>query len=185
MISESSALRLFVAVDIPEEHKTALIKAQKAFPGLPWASAGQIHLTLRFIGETDAGQFGRIAAGLNGISAAPFTLRPGGAGFFPNAARPFVFWFGLEVSAELLALKQQADAALKSAVGRPPETRAFVPHLTLLRFKSRPDAELVSLLSAKFSALALPEFGVNAFSLYSSRPGRGGSVYVREAEYKL
>ena len=123
MISESNELRLFVAVDIPEEHKTALLKAQKAFPGLPWISARQIHLTMRFIGEVDVDQFDRVTGCLNDVSASQFTLRPDGTGFFPDAAKPSIFWFGLQESAELLALKQKVDAVLKSAIGLTPEAR--------------------------------------------------------------
>jgi 2'-5' RNA ligase len=185
MISESNELRLFVAVDIPEEHKTALLKTQKAFPGLPWTSARQIHLTMRFIGEVDVDQFGRVAGCLNDVSASPFTLRTDGAGFFPDAAKPSIFWFGLRESAELLDLKQKVDMALKSSIGLSPETRNFVPHVTLLRFKSRPNDELIALLNAKFSSLELPEFSVGAFSLYSSQSSNSGAIYVKEAEYKL
>ncbi|MFA6102226.1 MAG: RNA 2',3'-cyclic phosphodiesterase [Victivallaceae bacterium] len=185
MISESNGLRLFVAVDMPEEHKTALLKAQKAFPGLPWISARQIHLTMRFIGEVDVDQFDRVTGCLNDISASPFTLRPDGTGFFPDAAKPSIFWFGLHESAPLLDLKQKADAVLKSAIGLTPETRGFVPHVTLLRFKSHPDNELVTSLTAKFSSLGLPEFNVSSFSLYSSQLSNSGAVYVKEAEYKL
>ncbi len=185
MISESNELRLFVAVDIPEEHKTALLKAQKAFPGLPWISARQIHLTMRFIGEVDVDQFDRVTGCLNDVSASQFTLRPDGTGFFPDAAKPSIFWFGLQESAELLALKQKVDAVLKSAIGLTPEARGFVPHVTLLRFKSRPDDELIASFSAKFSSLGLPEFSVSAFSLYSSQLSNSGAIYVKEAEYKL
>lgn len=185
MISESNELRLFVAVDIPEEHKTALLKAQKAFPGLPWTCARQIHLTMRFIGEVDVDQFDRVSGCLNDVSAAPFTLHPDGTGFFPDAAKPSIFWFGLKESAELLELKQKVDAVLKSAIGLTPETRGFVPHVTLLRFKSRPDDELIASLSTKFSSPGLPAFNVSSFSLYSSQLSNSGALYVKEAEYKL
>ena len=185
MISESNDLRLFVAIDIPEEHKTTLLKAQKAFPGLPWTSAKQIHLTLRFIGEVDVDQFDRITECLNNVSATPFELCPAGTGFFPDAAKPSIFWFGLQESPALLKLKQKVDAALKKSIGLSPETRSFVPHVTLLRFKTHPSEELVAALSAKFSDLGMAEFKVNAFSLYSSQLSNSGAVYVKEAGYKL
>jgi 2'-5' RNA ligase len=185
MIAESNELRLFVAVDIPEEHKTALLKAQKAFPGLPWTSARQIHLTMRFIGEVDVDQFGRVTECLNDVSALSFTLRPDGTGFFPDAVKPSIFWFGLQESAGLLELKQKVDTVLKSAIGLAPENRGFVPHVTLLRFKSRPNDELITSLRTKFSSLGLSDFNVSAFSLYSSQLSNSGAIYVKEAEYKL
>ncbi len=185
MTPESNEIRLFVAVDIPEEHKITLLKAQKAFPGLPWTSAKQIHLTMRFIGELDVDQFDRVVECLNDVAVPPFTLRPAGTGFFPDAAKPSIFWFGLLESPELLKLKQKVDTALNKSIGLAPETRSFVPHVTLLRFKTRPSGELVAALSAKFSPIELAECEVNAFSLYSSQLRNTGAVYVKEAEYKL
>lgn len=185
MTSESNELRLFVAVDIPEEHKTTLLKAQKAFPGLPWTSAKQIHLTMRFIGELEVDQFDQVIECLNDVSATPFALRPSGTGFFPDATKPSIFWFGLQESSALLKLKQKIDKELSKSIGLAPETRAFVPHVTLLRFKTRPSDELVAALNAKFSPIELAEFKVNAFSLYSSQLSNSGAVYVKEAEYKL
>lgn len=185
MISESNELRLFVAIDIPEEHKTALLKAQKTFHELSWTSARQLHLTLRFIGEVDIDQFDQITECLNDISAATINLSPAGTGFFPDTAKPSIFWFGFHASVELLKLKQKIDAKLQSAIGLAVENRIFVPHVTLLRFKSCPNAELITSLHAKFSSLDLPEFSVSAFSLYSSQLSNCGAIYVKEAEYKL
>lgn len=185
MSSESNEIRLFAAADIPDEHKTTLLKAQKAFPGLPWTSAKQIHLTMRFIGEVDVDQFDRVVECLNDVSVPPFSLRPAGTGFFPDAVKPSIFWFGLQASPELLKLKQKVDTALNKSIGLALENRNFIPHITLLRFKTRPSNELVAALSAKFSPIELAEFKVNAFSLYSSQLSSSGAIYVKEAEYKL
>ena len=44
-------IRLFVALDLPEAIRDALLAVQGGVPGARWSRAEQMHLTLRFIGE--------------------------------------------------------------------------------------------------------------------------------------
>src|SRR5436190_5524895 len=48
-----SAMRLFVALAIPDAVAQSLMLIQAGVPGARWQSREQLHLTLSFIGEVD------------------------------------------------------------------------------------------------------------------------------------
>lgn len=132
-------MRLFVAIEIPSEIRRALAAFLKELRGIApqakWVSAENIHITLKFLGETDAAKVSAIETVLRGIrSAQPVTLELRGLGYFPNEKRPRVFWAGMEASANLKTLADEIDRGLRT-LGFPPEDRPFAPHLTLARFQ--------------------------------------------------
>ncbi|RIK15708.1 MAG: hypothetical protein DCC51_14360 [Anaerolineae bacterium] len=68
-------------------------------------------------------------------SHAPFVMRLGGVGCFPNARRPRVVWVGLaEEEARLVSLKAALDASL-APLDWTPDDKPFRAHLTLGRVK--------------------------------------------------
>ena len=48
-------LRLFVGIDLPPELKLAVSLLCAGVPSARWVDAGNLHVTLRFIGEVDDG----------------------------------------------------------------------------------------------------------------------------------
>lgn len=131
-------MRLFVAIEIPNDVRTALgifIRELRAFaPQAKWARVENLHVTLKFLGETDTGKLGQIENALRAIhNPEQVTLEFRGLGFFPNDKRPHVFWAGMKASANLLALAESIDRDLHSC-GFPLDDRPFTPHLTLARF---------------------------------------------------
>ena len=46
-------IRLFVAIDLPQAVRDRLWRACCDVPGARWIEPGQMHLTLRFVGEVD------------------------------------------------------------------------------------------------------------------------------------
>jgi 2'-5' RNA ligase len=143
-----TTIRAFIAIDLPAEAKDALREVSAALGGLVprgavgtaavrWVRPEQMHLTLRFLGDTPDERLPAILAALDGVAGrhAPFALRLSGVGCFPNARRPRVVWVGLAgEEAALLALKTDLDAAL-TPLGWPPEDKPFRAHLTLGRVK--------------------------------------------------
>ena len=96
------------------------------------------HITLAFLGSTDAATRHCLEQEADGILLPPFTLQLDQLGFW---RRPQVVWLGASVTPEpLLAL----SAALKKAMlacGLEPESRPFQAHLTLLRKARRAPPE--------------------------------------------
>jgi len=137
-------MRLFVAFDLPGEVRTALgepiARLKPLCRAARWARPEGMHVTLKFIGHAiadgDTEKLDATRAALAAVqSSEPVEIRYRGIGFFPDARRPRVVWCGVEASANLAKLAADIESRLEP-LGIPRETRAFVPHLTLARFKS-------------------------------------------------
>ncbi len=131
-------MRLFIAIEIPENIRTGFASLLKEFraivPQGKWVRAENLHVTLKFLGETEPAKVEALQNVLTAIqSSEPASLEFRGLGFFPNDKRPRVFWAGMEASANLKSLASDIDQAAHR-LGFPLEERPFTPHLTLARF---------------------------------------------------
>jgi len=180
-------LRLFWAVNIPAEIKNEIAKLQGrlkkdgAGTGAKWVDARNLHVTVKFLGDTRAGEVGRIsgvAAGrLNGMKS--FSLGIGGLGFFPGPACPRVFWAGIKGETDRLKeLVREMEAGMAEC-GFPPERRKFSPHLTLARLKSSGNTGALAgaVESGLPQAADLGMFKVTAVDLMQSDLIPRGPVY--------
>lgn len=182
-------MRLFVALDIPDEVRTTLAalaaKLRPASRDARWVRVEGLHVTLKFIGETSAEKVESIKAALAAIPPrSAFSIAFRGLGFFPNERRPRVLWAGVETGPELAALAAAVETSLE-ALGIAREGRAFSPHLTLARFDSPRGLEA---LHSAIEGAAPAEFGATTakeFHLYQSVLKRGGAEYTRLATFSL
>jgi 2'-5' RNA ligase len=180
-------VRLFVALELPEHVRAALsdliARLKLESPKARWVRPEGMHITLKFIGEADPGNLDTIRAALETVrSSAPVEMNLRGVGFFPDGRRPRAAWCGVEASPNLAQLAADIARALEP-LGFPAESRQFVPHLTLARFKS-PDG-LEKLVSAA-SNLESQGFGSareSEFHLFQSFLRPSGSEYKRLATF--
>lgn len=133
-------MRLFIAIEIPEEIRaaySALLKEFRAIsPQAKWVRAENLHVTLKFLGETSPEKLEALRKVLPVVQLPePVRLEFRGLGFFPSEKRLRVFWAGVEASANLKTLAADIDRATHQ-LGFPLEERPFTPHLTLARFNS-------------------------------------------------
>jgi RNA 2',3'-cyclic 3'-phosphodiesterase len=133
-------MRLFIAIELTNEIRNAVAELlgelRKAAPQAKWVRAGNLHVTLKFLGRTEPDKLKAIQTALGSLSSPePVTLDFRGLGFFPNEKRPRVFWMGMKPSSNLTALVEAIDQGMHT-LGFPFETRPFAPHLTLARFES-------------------------------------------------
>ena len=97
-----AALRTFIAIDVPPAVLDTITRIQNRFKSLglhaSWVKPGNIHLTLKFLGDTDPDRIPGIQNKLTETLApfAPFRLSLDSAGVFPNTENPRVLWVGLE-----------------------------------------------------------------------------------------
>jgi RNA 2',3'-cyclic 3'-phosphodiesterase len=131
-------VRLFIAIEIPEHIRASFASLLKEFraiaPQVKWVRAENLHVTLKFLGETESMKLGALQNVLSAVrSPEPVNLEFRGLGFFPNEKRPRVFWAGMEASANLKSLAADIDQ-VAHRIGFPLEERPFTPHLTLARF---------------------------------------------------
>jgi 2'-5' RNA ligase len=181
-------LRLFVAVDLPAPLRADIEAMMGQVHGARWVNANQLHITLRFMGDTPDDALPEIRDGLACVKQDCFHLRLRGAGIFPEShlgrshKPPKVLWLGIEPTAELASLKHTIDGALGADSTRPQEP--FSPHLTLARFPRRPDQTLTDFV-AKRQDYRSPVWTVVSFCLYKSTLRREGALHEIVASYPL
>jgi len=182
-------MRLFFAVPAPPAVRDALgawaHEMRRRAPGWRWVDPSLVHLTLRFLGDTDPARVEPIAASVREIAGRVprHAVQVRGWGVFPSPSRPRVLWVGLAGElAPLAGLAGEVEAAAR-ALGFAPEERAFRAHLTLARAArdapprppGPPDPER-------------PDFGpmpVDEVVLYRSHLGPAGPTYEPLARLPL
>ncbi len=176
-------MRLFVAVSLPEEVRATLAVLANGLPGARWVDSDNLHLTLRFLGELDAGDAADVDAAFSHVRAPAFDMSIAGLGHFGEGRKPRALWVGVAANPALDHLHERIEQALVRA-GLPPEGRKFKPHITLARFKSNPGARLPAYL-AEHSLVRTGPFPVADFKLYSSFLSAQGAIHQVEASYPL
>jgi len=167
-------MRLFYAVAADDEVKAAAAETVERLRRVPadyrWVDPRDMHVTLRFLGETPETELPAVEARLREAAArsAPFEIVYGGVGAFESLEDPRVVWVGLDEGFE--PMRKLADL-----LGRD-EPRPFAPHMTLGRRKreSASPEFLAALRSQPRWALRRP---ASRLSLYASRPAPFGHAY--------
>lgn len=130
--------RAFISADLPPiaSVETLVRELRDASRDLKLVSADHLHVTLKFLGETEEGLVPEIVSAMREASAGigPVTLAVRGTGAFPSPARPRVLWIGLEGAEPLGRIATSLDHHLR-ALGYAPETRPWSPHVTLARVR--------------------------------------------------
>ena len=181
---EESAMRLFVALPVPEPVAEALSVPYFGIPGARWMAPGPFHLTLRFLGEVAPAQALDVADALASIHLPPFPLALKGVGHFPPRGSPKVLWAGVAPSEPLLRLQQRIERAMTHA-GCEPDPRRFHPHITLARLSPGTRTDRVAAFLAMYALFATEPFEVQEFGLYSSVLREEGALHVLEQAYPL
>jgi 2'-5' RNA ligase len=134
-------VRLFVAVELPDELRRAVAEAvaagRRRLPPAGWVRPENLHLTLVFLGEVAAPRAAGIAPVLRPALAGrgPFTVRSAAPGAFPERGPVRVVWLGLEPASALGELADRLRAAL-SAERVPFDAKPFRAHVTLARART-------------------------------------------------
>jgi 2'-5' RNA ligase len=177
-------IRLFCAIELPENLRDRLIALGGGMPGARWVPEENLHVTLRFIGEVPESAFDDIAAALSGVSAPAFDLTVAGVGHFEQSRRPTLLWAGIENGQTLVQLHDRIESALRR-VGLKGEDRHFAPHITLARLDRDVARDRVAAFIAANSLFRAAPFRVEHFTLFSSVLGRSGPAYHAEVEFPL
>jgi 2'-5' RNA ligase len=175
-------MRLFVALALPDPVAEGLAMIQAGVPGARWQSRDQLHLTLRFIGETDGRDAAAVDDALSLIEAPRFSLTLKGVGEF-GGKTPHALWAGVREKEPIAFLQRKIETALQRA-GLPAEQRKYIPHVTLARLRGTPAGRVMDYL-ADHALYASESFGVEGFILYSSVLTSDGSLYRAERAYRL
>lgn len=199
-------MRAFLAITLPPDVQQRLAGLQRraqaqvaaeCAPGLlRWVQPAKLHLTLRFLGESEADPLARLQSGLSAelTDVAPFALNLGALGSFPGWQGMRVLWVGVRGEEAALARVAHICEEAAQVAGFPPEARVFHPHITLAYVRPRAERAKVRALGQ-----ALAEGGaalgaglssgqgwrVEAIHLVESRAVQGGRAYHPLAHWSL
>lgn len=130
-------MRLFIAINLPEELRSAVDAAvaplRAQLPAVRWVAPERLHITLKFLGECTAERATEVTTALHAVATASPVMNCtfSGAGVFPNFRGPRVVWIGVQQPL-ITKVALEIDRAL-SKLGVPTEARPFTPHLTVGR----------------------------------------------------
>jgi 2'-5' RNA ligase len=175
--------RLFLALPLPAAARAVLARLAEPLNGVAWVPPGQLHLTLRFLGDIDAATRTTIEERLASVRVAPFLLPLAGVGAFPPQGAPRTVWAGTGAGhPRLFQLRQRLDDALLAA-GLALDVRTFIPHVTLAR--CRPDAAGVTAWLRRHRDLEGPPVRVDCFDLCASELRPAGAVHTVKRRFPL
>jgi RNA 2',3'-cyclic 3'-phosphodiesterase len=180
-------LRLFIAVDLPGEIQSDVEALMGHVHNARWVNSRQLHITLRFMGDTPEATLPALRDGLARVRQERFSLQLRGVGVFPPGhprKPPRVLWLGIEPAGDLVRLKSVIDAALAGSPAAMASEQTFSPHLTLARFRQPPDRTLADFLE-KYQDYKSPVWPVADFRLYQSTLRREGAIHAIVASYPL
>jgi RNA 2',3'-cyclic 3'-phosphodiesterase len=183
---EATALRLFVAIEIPAEARNEVAAAiapwRGEFPHARWVPAQNWHVTMKFLGATYPRLRGWVEerVGNAAARASPFSTRIVGLGSFPSARRARVVWAGLDdADGRMAALAGGVDDSLARRFEA--ERRPFTAHLTVAR--SDPPLRLPE--GFVETPLETPSFEVDRLVLFRSHLRRPAPRYEPLATFPL
>ncbi|MBP1633702.1 MAG: 2'-5' ligase [Acidobacteria bacterium] len=187
-------MRLFFAVELDEAVRRAtsriasdLARALAAAGGadVSWIRPGNMHLTVRFLGETAPDRARDLAAAFAApLAAPPFELRFSGVGTFPPRGPARVIWVGIEAGHEQLAAVHGEVEGRLRALGIAPEDRPFRAHLTLGRVRTRLGPGAAKAIAGT-AAAGVPPCTARELTLFESRLSPHGATYVALARTPL
>jgi len=182
--------RLFAAIKIQPSSgfKTVLdsLSSGLHYEHIKWVEPENMHLTLKFFGETGEERIPGIAEALKTASSKtqPFTLRINRTGIFGSRYDPRVIWFGIDPEPALQQLAADVFVELQKA-GWDPDSRNFVPHLTIGRIKQLKDKMLFQDFIQKYRDAFIQEQPVTEVVLYESILHREGPQYIALNRFPL
>jgi 2'-5' RNA ligase len=180
------SLRLFTALDLPDDIALRLLALMKGVPGAKWRPRENLHLTLRFFGDVAEPVADEIDAELMRVAdaTAPFDLQLKAAGSF-GGAEPHTLWVGAADSAQLNKLAADCERAARRA-GLKPAPRKFAAHVTLAYLGVGVPLDRVQGFESRLGLFETRPFRIENLRLYSSVTRKSApSLYRLEAEYAL
>ncbi len=199
-------IRAFLAVELSEVVRGELAKLQqelkrriepevKRDARISWVQPASIHLTLKFLGDTDEQLVDPMRAAIEQIAVTHRSIHIPleRLGVFPRPQQPRVLWVGASEQweqgegAEQLAALHRAVEDCYQSFGFAPEGRPLSPHLTLARIKEgeRHVGQALAKIGAMDRPLALGSLAVESVVLMKSELRPTGSVYAKLWEVGL
>lgn len=175
------AFRAFISVDVGSRIDWHSLRKElvEVDRGVRPVKPEQLHLTMRFLGDTDEGSIDGLremmVRSVDGVE--PFRITFEGVGAFPNARRPRVVWIGLHGAEPLVDIARHLeDGAVE--LGWKPERRGFRPHATVARIKHVRRLGRLSSLLDRWKDASFGSMEVRSIELKRSELTPKGAIYT-------
>lgn len=176
--------RLFVALPITASdtivHLLDSLKRQLSHERINWVRAENMHLTLKFLGESPESKIAEISGVLTEATQKvhAFGYCFNKTGLFGSRHSPRVLWMGM--MERNLQLEQLAEMVIEvlDSVGFPRDRQNFVPHLTLGRILRLTDKKLFFKVVNEIPQIDYLCGNANEILLYESILSSKGPRYV-------
>ena len=183
-------MRLFVALEIPQGVKDALVQLRRSVAGelagsIRWVRPESMHLTLKFLGEVEDRLVESIRDALASVVHPRFVLKVCGVGKFPANGRARVVWAGIEDPVRALPALHEKIECVLDAQGFAPEARGFQAHLTLGRAKDKRGICLARPVVPEGTVCDFGQIPVESFHLKRSFLEPSGARYETVGEWRL
>lgn len=170
----------FIGIKLPQSIAENLNGARKGWnlkSHKRYTPPVDMHITLLFIGNDPHQEIEAVAEALERVKQAPFRLTINGVDTFGNPSTPRIIYASLEESEELNQLHEKIRQVVEP-YGLSPDTKRFVPHITLAgKWAGGPPFKQELTLDPL-------SFDVTEFSLFEIHP-REVPRYIPIATYQL
>lgn len=181
-------MRLFVAAELSASLRRSVagcalrVRERLAHAGigagLRWIPAGNLHLTIWFLGEVSEARTGAVLEALAPPLPMPaFEVAFEGFGAFPPAGAPRVLWMGVSRGQDALAHAHELVGARLLPWGFSPEGRAYSAHLTIARVKDAHGRARAIRQAVAHEICAAGTGTVRELVVFRSRTAPAGAVY--------
>lgn len=182
--------RIFLAAkidsDLVKQELIPQLKDLLKLEQIRWANPNQMHLTLRFFGDTPVSRIPyieeAISTSLSSFSSFDITLSQ--LKMFGSKYKPQVLWVGIENNDVLKKMFSELNEQL-AKIGIQSTRQNFVPHLSLGRIKSIDDHKNFQDVLVKFSDYQAESININSFKLYESVLNPTGAVHFELITFLL
>lgn len=176
-------IRTFIAVDLPQDAKLEVDRLTSSFRnegrGIKWVNAENLHITLRFLGDTREEVIPGLAETIktNIYGFGKFELSLSELGGFPNLRMPRVIWVDTKIGKDKLRdLATSVEmACIESKLGR--SDKRFLPHLTIGRVKNPSGIDNL-LKKIQRTSFETDRFEINAVTIFKSDLSPAGPKYT-------
>ena len=180
-------MRVFICFDlsVPTVNNLVLLQEELREPivelggKVRWTPPENIHLTLKFLGETDDDMVFQIRSKLRDVAKQHPMVEAEtvGTGAFPNAKVPRIIWVGTGTGSDaIITLQQNIETSLET-LGIQKDDRSFKPHLTIGRIKTRKQRVNLEPILLPHSDKTFGVSLVKDFALYRSVLHPRGAIY--------
>ncbi len=180
--------RGFIAIDIDSFPKLVEFERDIKNSGanVKLVEPQNIHLTLKFLGDTDELLIDRIVDIMKESvkEIEPFTIKLKSAGVFPNERYIKVMWIGIENGEIVGKIASKIDEKI-SDLGFEKEKRKFSVHLTIARVKSAKNKEKLMQMIEKYKDIEFANITVDSIKLKKSELTQKGPIYTTLQEIKF